>query len=66
MCTHGRVSFFAYNFHKSCVNMFNKGDNFSLFKFIGIVFYSGENDEYKCDIAWTYTDHVFILRHKMC
>lgn len=37
MCTHGRVSFFAYNFHKSCVNTFNKGDNFSLFKFIGSI-----------------------------
>lgn len=48
-CTHGRVSFFAYNFHKSCVNTFNKGDNFSFFKFMDVLC-SGESDESKCDV----------------
>lgn len=30
---------FAYNFRKSCVNTFDKGDNFSLFKFMDIIMF---------------------------
>lgn len=60
VCTHERVSFFAYNFHKSCVNTFNKGDNFSFFKFMDILC-SGESDENKCDVSWT--DRIYIMNN---